>query len=266
MPTVPPGSRQFGGAFEGRLGAGRVDDHVVVGGDPQGGPQALGRRGPGRPVTLDVHVGPEVTCGGHGAQPDRTGAQYEDPHPVGHTGPVEAVEGHAEGLDETGILQGDPGGERRGARGVDPHLVGQAAVERDAVHGSERVPALGSVSGEAPVTGAAVDHRQNGHRSPVVEGSRELVAEDGPRRPHGRQVEVGAADAGAGHGDADVSLRRVLRRPHELDAVRGHLDAAHPQDPGPSTAGPRSCRSTVIGGHGSGVPRRASASRRRPSV
>jgi hypothetical protein len=160
-------------------------------------------------VALDVDVGTQVTGGGHGAEPDGSGTQHEDAHPSDHGGPVETVERHAEGLHQTGVLEGDPGGERRGARRVDPDLVGQAAVERDPVHGAERVAALGVDPGEAPVTGAAVDDGQHGHRRPVVQGPRELVTEHGPRRPHGRQVEVRAADAGARHRDPHVPLGRV---------------------------------------------------------
>ena len=183
---------------------------------------------------------------------------------VDDAGPVQAVERHAERLHEAGVLQGDAGGQRRRARRVDPDLVGQAAVERDAVHGTERVPALGLRPGEAPVARTAVDDRQHGHRRPVVERSRELVAEDGPRRPHGRQVEVRPTDPRARHRHPDVALDGVPGGSDEADAVRRHLDTAHGQDPGLSSAarlgpqdggaaaGPLSRGSTVIGGHGSG--------------
>ena len=45
-------------------------------------------------------------------------------------------------------------------------------------------------------------------------------------------MEVGAADAGARHGDPDVALVRVPGGPDQLDPVCRHLDAPHRQAPG----------------------------------
>ena len=89
------------------------------------------------------------------------------------------MQGDGQRLDQVGVLQGDPVGEGLGAGRVHPGLVGQTAVEADAVQRAEGGPALLLRAGPAPVAGPAVDHGQDGDRRAVVERPAELVTEDG---------------------------------------------------------------------------------------
>ena len=232
-PHRPSGTHELGGPVERGLGAGRVEHDVVVGtrrhrGAPVARPPPDGA---GRWASTSTSA-PRCRGGGHGAEPDGSGAEHEDPHPVGHAGPVEPVQGDAERLDQVGVLRRQAGGQRHGARRMDPHLVGQAPVEADAVHGAEGGSALGVLAGQAPVARPAVHDRQHGDRAcrrrvgPRTRGrgSPRTVPWPpcgGPSRRSPSSTTVTRTSPGVGsRGGAD-----------QADPVGGHLDAAHRHRP-----------------------------------
>lgn len=133
-------------------------------------------------MAFELDRGSKLPGGGHSAEPDGAGAQDQYPHPGDHAGAVDAVESNGQWLDQMGLVQCQSGGKWDGTRGMDPDLIGQAAVEADAIHVPEGIPALLGGPGQASVTGAAVHNREYGHCRSVVESPTELVAKYGPGR------------------------------------------------------------------------------------
>ena len=131
---------------------------------------------------------------------------------------MQRVEGNRERFHQRGVGHPRAGGKRHQAARVDPHLIGQTAVDRDAVHPLHGHAAQLVLTGGTTLALAARNCGLHRHRRPVFQHSAKLVAE-GDLEPERAQVQVRTANAGR-------------LDPHDDAALRGgHVDDRHPANP-----------------------------------
>ena len=200
---MPLGRTRADRVVERALAPRAVDDDVVLVGERQPGTQPLTGLALGRMPCREVDVGPVGARDGCHREPDAPAADHEHPSavPIVVVQPrgVRGVDGDRDRLDERADLDGHHVGERHEAAAVHDHLVGEPAVDGDAVGALGAEAAQVVATREAQVALPARGERLHRDRGAVVEQTCELVAERRRQAP-GEEMEVGTADPGRAHG------------------------------------------------------------------
>ena len=204
---------------QGALGAGCLDDHVVLTRRSRTSAQAFTGRHLVGMAGRQIHLGAQVTGHSHRGQADGPSANHQDALARLHVGHVHGVHRHGDRLDQAGIADWHTAHQRDDACRVNQDPVGHTAIHGQAVerHG----PALLLGASRTPVAGAAGQRGPDGNLRAVGEAAGHLVAERVGEAESGH-VQVGAADAGRGHIDHHAVAGRIV-----------HLD-----DPEPSVNRP----------------------------
>jgi hypothetical protein len=132
------------------------------------------------------------------------------------SGLMNGMERDRDRFNQRSVGQPDAGRERDETARVHPDLIGQAAIDRNAVHSSHTGTAELVLTGGATVALAARNRGLDGHRRAVVQHAGELVTE-GDGQAEREQVQVGSADARRRDPNGDSLARR-----------RGHIDDRDP--------------------------------------
>ncbi len=159
------GRRAMAGVH-GLLGAGRVEDDVVVGADVQWIPPSRSAASMrlARWATTSGTM-PSARQDGDGAEPDGPGADDEHPHPVAHAGPVDAVEGHGQAVRPGRRPRGSSASGKGRAHDGSTQAASAMPPSRLMPHmASRRGRALLHCSRPATVAAATVLDRENGDR------------------------------------------------------------------------------------------------------
>ena len=174
------GTDTLNGQVERALGAGRVDDHLVpvrlhCGIRQHRRPHLLGRLHLGGMASHDRGIPALMTGDGEDKLSDASRPDDEQRLLPSEPGEMEGVEGNGERFNQRRVGHAGPGGKRYQAARVNPHLIGQTAVDRNAVHPLHACAAQLILTGGTAVALPARDRGLHRYRRAVLEHPTELV-------------------------------------------------------------------------------------------
>ena len=217
------GAGQFGAAGEARLGAGGVDHDVVLAAE-RAGAQALGGGALVRVAGLEVDARSLARTAATASSPIDPPPTTTTRSPVLDGGAARTVPGDRRRLDQAGVLDREPVGERDEVRRRHDDAVAQTPVDEDPEVGVLADAALG-VPGRhwAQDPQQIVGSTAYGTPSTTPANSWPTVK---PPRPIAANAEIGAADA-ARHHVHQLAIAGRLVDLDQLRATRPHPHRTH---------------------------------------